>query len=402
MRVLMLHNAGNLEVPSGERIAFDADCRGLTASGIEVVQYLIDNADLGTASLSDKWRAAMDAVWSRRAAHTVARLIDEHRPDIVHAHNVFPRLSTSIFWACQRARVPVVHTLHNFRYLCVEGCFYRANTVCQDCLVKSRWSGIRHRCAGGSLAASALLTVANLAHVRQGSLFSTVDRFICVSQRLRDIYLEHGFPAEKLVVKYHGIDLPKNATVHYSGRKDVLFVGRLNPAKGTAVLRDLPALLPDYTIRVIGAGPEMPMLRAHFEGRGTSNVCLLGRFDPAGVRAQLANASCVLIPSTCPESFGLVAAEAMAVGTPVVASDIGALTELMAQSGAGVVVPFNQGAGPYARAVREIVEQETVSCRMGAAGIRFAEEHLSLEASTRALIQIYESVTEPSQAMACL
>ncbi len=393
MRVLMLHNAGNLEVPSGERIVFDAECRGLTSLGVEVVPYLIDNTALRTTSIPAKLRAAQDAYWSTRAALTVQHLLREHRPDIVHAHNVFPRLSTSIFLTCRREGVPVVHTLHNFRYLCVEGCFYRVQTYCQDCLTKSRWSGVRYRCAGGSVVASALLTVANMAHVRPGSLFRTVDRFICVSHRLRDIHVACGFPAEKMIVKYHGIDLPEAAAVHYSGNKDVLFVGRLNPAKGTAVLRDLPGLLRDYTIRVVGAGPDLPMLQAHYAQQGFANVSLLGRLDSGQVRAQMAQAACVVIPSACPESFGLVAAEAMSLGTPVVASDIGALTELMEQGRGGVVVPFDQGAAPYARAIRQIVEDEATSRCMGAAGIQFAAERLSLADSAQALLQIYESVT---------
>jgi glycosyltransferase involved in cell wall biosynthesis len=244
------------------------------------------------------------------------------------------------------------------------------------------------------------LTIANLAHVRQSSLFRTVDRFICVSQRLRDIHVAAGFPAEKMIVKYHGIDLPADAGVHYSGQKQVLFVGRLNSAKGTAVLRELPDLLPDYAIHIVGAGPDLSMLETRYAQHGNLNVTILGRLSPDQVRAQLSASACVVIPSMCPESFGLVAAEAMSVGTPIVASDIGALTELLHQSGGGMVVPCDQGAVPYARAIRNVVENEGASRGMAAAGLRFAQQRLSLPASARALEQVYVGVTEPRQVMA--
>ncbi len=205
--------------------------------------------------------------------------------------------------------------------------------------------------------------------------------------------MSQGFPADKMVVKYHGVAQPKSAEPHFSGRKEVLFVGRLNPAKGTAVLRDLPSLLPDFTIRIIGAGPSAPMLTSHYRDTSVNNVVMSGRLNENEVHQHISEAPCVIIPSICPESFGLVAAEAMARGTPIVASNIGALTELIQQSGAGVVVPFDQGATPFANAIRRIVDDSEAIRQMGRNGIQFAQDFLTLDQSAAAaLVQIYDRV----------
>ncbi len=148
MRLLMLHNAGNLEVPSGEQIVFDSECQALRSIGVAVTPHVVDNRNVRNGDLAAQLSAAREAFWSRQAENKVRGLIQDVRPDVVHVHNIFPRLSVSVFAACRQADVPVVQTLHNYRYLCVEGCFYRSQKFCQDCLTKSRWSGILHRFTG--------------------------------------------------------------------------------------------------------------------------------------------------------------------------------------------------------------------------------------------------------------
>ena len=63
--------------------------------------------------------------YSRRARSLVARVLVDSKPDVVHVHNFFPLLTPSILDACAEARVPVVHTLHNYRLLCANGLLLR-------------------------------------------------------------------------------------------------------------------------------------------------------------------------------------------------------------------------------------------------------------------------------------
>jgi glycosyltransferase involved in cell wall biosynthesis len=85
---------------------------------------------------------------------------------------------------------------------------------------------------------------------------------------------------------------------------------------------------------IAGDGSFRPVLEA--AARGLDHVRFLGRIDPARLDALYRNAVALLVPSLCYETFGLTAAEAMSHGTPVIARRIGALREMLDQSGAGI------------------------------------------------------------------
>ncbi|MFX8933901.1 hypothetical protein ABTN02_19505, partial [Acinetobacter baumannii] len=76
----------------------------------------------------------------------MAERIAGARPDIVHVHNAFPRLTPSIYGACRAAGVPVVQTLHNFRIMCAAGTFVRSGKACEKCLHGSPYQAVMHRC----------------------------------------------------------------------------------------------------------------------------------------------------------------------------------------------------------------------------------------------------------------
>ena len=78
----------------------------------------------------------------------------------------------------------------------------------------------------------------------------------------------------------------------------------------------------------------------------------------------MAKVSCTLIPSQCGESFSLVAAESMALGTPVVASEIGGLGHLVRTSGGGLLVNPNSTEG-FLHAIQELIQKPSMANQMG-------------------------------------
>jgi len=72
---------------------------------------------------------ARHTLWSPRTPHDLAELIRRFQPDVIHAHNTFPLISPSLYWAAERAGVPVIQTLHNFRLMCLNALFLREGKV---------------------------------------------------------------------------------------------------------------------------------------------------------------------------------------------------------------------------------------------------------------------------------
>jgi glycosyltransferase involved in cell wall biosynthesis len=108
-----------------------------------------------------------------------------------------------------------------------------------------------------------------------------------------------------------------------------LVVARLAPEKGVDVAIDA-CRIAGIRLVVAGEGPEQPALR---ERAGDGDVTFLGRVDDAELAELRAGASLALAPSRSAETFALAAAEAMAAGLPIVASNLGALPELVEPAG---------------------------------------------------------------------
>jgi glycosyltransferase involved in cell wall biosynthesis len=105
----------------------------------------------------------------------------------------------------------------------------------------------------------------------------------------------------------------------------------------------------------------------------------------------MSKARCVVVPSLFPETFGLAAAEAMSYGTPVVASKIGALTEIVEESEGGILVDPKDTQG-FLSAVRYICTSKTNSNDMGIKGREYVKEHFSQNHSTDRLVDIYKNL----------
>ncbi len=378
-----MHNGSSSGLPSGETVVFNSEVAALRNLGHEVVDFM-------PSAGSSLQRA--NVVWSRRIYRQVRELIERHRPEIVHAHAVLPDLTVSAFGACRDANVPVVQTLHNYRWLCVEGGLFFDEAYCESCLTDGDWKGVVRRCSRKSLVVSSLLTLNNRLSVKSRRIFSLVDQFLAVSNFVRDVHVRAGFPEDKVVVKYNGIPV-EDDPIPVAEQPVVVFIGRLDVAKGTKMFLKLPSKMPDVQFKVAGVGPDEREMQRHFAS--ASNVSLLGRIRPEEVRQIIRDAACVLVPSIVPETFGLVAAEALAAGAPVVASQIGGLKELVETSRGGRCVPPGNDPVPYAQAINAILgASRSDRQEMGACGWGFANTHLSLERTMDQLVSIYRSVIE--------
>ena len=322
-RVLVVHN--RYQRPGGEDAVVDAEVELLRSRGHAVETYLRSNDELAGMKARD---AFVQALWSRRSGNEVTGLIAAFRPDLVHVHNTFARVSPSIHWAAARAGIPVVQTLHNFRLLCAQAMFLREGRVCEDCVGRLPWRGIAHKCYRDSRLQSAALVAAIGAHRALGTYRAKVARYIALTAFCRDKFIEGGLPASRVAVKPNFVDI---ARAPASPRRGGLFVGRLSPEKGTGVLLDALKELPGITLDVIGDGPERAAVAAH------PQVSFLGWLAPAEIYARMHRAAYLVMPSIWYESFPRTLVEAYASGLPVVASRIGALAELVDHGGTGLV-----------------------------------------------------------------
>src|SRR5271163_738716 len=129
MKIILVHNL--YQQPGGEDVVFESEKCLLERKGHRVIPYVRSNMELQNASRLDWMSIAPGIVWSSKTRHEFAAILDAERPDIVHVHNTFVVISPSIYSACRERGIPVVKTLHNFRWMCPGALFYRDGRICE-------------------------------------------------------------------------------------------------------------------------------------------------------------------------------------------------------------------------------------------------------------------------------
>jgi glycosyltransferase involved in cell wall biosynthesis len=231
----------------------------------------------------------------------------------------------------------------------------------------------------------------------------SADLLFCLSEfSQRDISRAYHVPTSKLAVTYAGVDSPFSANSPRRDRKEndpytLLFSGRLDgphEQKGMDVLlKSLPLILRHHKVvlSIIGTGPRLPQYQALAGALGVAEqVRFLGFVEHDDMASHYQQADLFVLPSRR-ESFGLVLAEAMACGLPVVATTAGAIPEVVEDGVTGVLVPPN-AADALANAVVSLLSDRPRSNAMGAAGAQRARERFTWNKVAQRVTDGYHSV----------
>jgi glycosyltransferase involved in cell wall biosynthesis len=338
LRILVAHNF--YQQPGGEDEVFASEVAMLQRFGHEVRKFEADNDAIDSMG---KLAAFKATIWNKNSYQAVRQAVREHRAQIVHFHNTFPLISPAAYHAARDEGAAVVQTLHNFRLLCPSAVFFRDGKVCEDCLGKRlAWPGVMHKCYRGSTAASAAVALMSSFHRMKGTWQDVVDLYIAPTEFARQKFIAGGFPAERLLVKPNFLDPDPGIGAGEGGY--AIFVGRLSHEKGLETLLEAWASLAGAVpLKIIGDGPLAPLVKDAI-GQ-TSDIEWLGRQPPARVLELIGSASMLIFPSRCYETFGRVAVEAFARGIPVIASNHGAMADVVRHEQTGLLFePGNPAA----------------------------------------------------------
>lgn len=342
MKVLQVH--ARYRGRGGEDSTVDSDRELLLGAGHTVELFERHNS---TAARGAAQQLAQ-SVWNVGAAKDLEVLIEGFEPDVVHVHNTWFALSPSVLAVADRMGVPVVITLQNYRLVCVSANLFRDGRLCEDCVGRGPWQGVRHRCYRGSAIASGLVATSISTHRRVGTWRRYPDLFIAVSEFGVDRHVAGGVPRERIVVKDNWTFDPGPRTCQPSTSSEILFVGRSGPEKGLETL--LAAWRgADSGMRLVVVGDVDDEVKRF----SASGVTFLGALPRDEVSTLMRRARALVIPSQWPEGQPLVLLEALAAGLPVAGSSIGGIEEVLQGSELAQRVPLGDVAA-WTRAIGEL------------------------------------------------
>ncbi|TAK63664.1 MAG: glycosyltransferase family 1 protein [Dehalococcoidia bacterium] len=234
------------------------------------------------------------------------------------------------------------------------------------------------------------------------------DRIVVASEHERQsLATLYGAPAERIAVVPCGVDLDLFAPMDKefarrrlglkSTERIILFVGRIEPLKGIDILIDAAAQLHEdenFAVLIVGgdarAREQIEALRSQAAALGVDHhISFVGAVEHHELPLYYNAADVCVVPSHY-ESFGLVAVESMACGTPVVASRVGGLTTTISDGETGYLIPW-RCAEPFAERLELLLDNDELRASFGRAG-REAVERFRWSHVTDAVASLYDDV----------
>lgn len=389
LKILMAHNIHL--IPGGEDESFRQEKRLLEIRGNEVIPYIRNNQIITQSPL---WQVGLRTLWSQEDYREVRRVIRKCRPDILHVQNDFPLISPAIFYAAHHEGVPTVLSLRQYRLYCLNAYFFRDGKVCENCIGQLiPLSGIQHRCYRNSLLGSVVSAGRITLHRLLRTYQRQVDMFIALTEFAYDKFVTHDIPAEKIRVKPNFVDpIPDLIT---DRDNYVLYVGRLTSEKGVEVMlkawKTVGVKLP---LKIAGSGLLEPTVKA--VASSSQGIQYLGYQSREQITALLSKAKALIFPSLWYEGLPRVIIEAFAVGTPVIASNLGAMATLITPHRTGLHVPPGD-AEALAQAALDIIYNPDQWYAMQMAARSEFETFYTADANYQALLDIYQQASENHQ-----
>lgn len=352
-------------------------------------KFFVSNVEFGkltAKSLANLFRI----IYSFEAKRKITALIKKEKPDIAHLHLFYHHLSPSILIALKKAGIPTVMTLHDWKAICPNYSLFTEGAPCERCKGGKYIECTKHRCIHNSLTQSVWASLTAYIHHAKKYYENYIDLYIAPSRFVKDKFIEFGWPENKIKVLPHF--LPSNFQIvgepyPVPKKSSFLCVGRLSKEKGIDRLVEwwIKNKIKS-NLEIFGEGPLYEDIKNMIGISGMPNIHLRGQMPKEKIFEKVSDITAVIIPSVGYETFGLTAIESMAKGLPVIASNRGALKELITSSGGGILFDFEEDN------LNEAINKSTdYSLRLNA--LNYISSHHLADDYYNELTKIYRQLT---------
>ena len=300
-------------------------------------RYFVERFDLDKREGFGKdLHKARNFLWNTEARESLCRMIRDLEPDVVHLHNVYHHLSSSVLAAIRDAKLPCVMTLHDYKLASPNYSMFDAKGICEHGKGGHYWKIVTHRCLQPDFFGNALAVFEMWMTKYRQAYEKTVDRFLCPSLFIKNKMIEWGEPADKMRYVPNPAEFPDEPATRGGGF--VLYAGRLSPEKGLAGFIKAATRVPELHVKIAGRGPEEAELKKLARSSGPARIEFLGFVAPEKLKEIRDQAEAVVLPTISYENASGSLLEAMADGLPCLATKIGGNPELIKDGENGFLV----------------------------------------------------------------
>ena len=277
--------------------------------------------------------------YSFEAKKVFGEFLDKYKPDIVYIIHYHNKISPSVVDAAKNRKIPVVHRISDFQYMCPNALFYNEKKgICEDCLNGRSLSCVKNKCVMNSRVYSAIKLAAKKLHDFL-HVTKKIDEFIVPSLFTLTKLNLYGIPMERLhhIPTFFNL---KQGALEVTYEPYFLFVGRLEKQKGLMTLLKafVKTALPCKIIGFSNDGYE-DELKKFLDGK-MHRIEFLGRKSFEEIEPYLKTCLCTIVPSEWYDNFPNVILESFAYKKAVIATNIGSLPELVIDGETGSLFEY--------------------------------------------------------------
>jgi len=312
----------------------------LKANGHEVAVFSMDNpkndfspwkkyfVSYAGFEKNDPWYVKLKGllrIYSFEAKKKISKLLDDFQPDVVHIHNIYHHISPSILGEIKKRKIPIVMTIHDYNLICPNYSLVTDGKNWEDLREDKFFNFVRRKYFKNSYVQSFLVYAEYVFNNTFKFYEKTVDMYVSPSHFAKNKLVKHGVDQKKIVV------LPHFVKTDYAGAKCDLknrakyafYFGSISKDKNVKQLIEIFKNLPELNLYLAGTidkGFAMP------KGK---NIKYLGFLNQAEIEKYIQNSLFVVSPSRLPETFGLIALEAIKNGKPFIGFAGGSFSEII-------------------------------------------------------------------------
>ena len=287
-------------------------------------------------SLWEKIKGTVRMFYSFEAHRKINAILDEFNPDIVHVHNLYHQMDPTILFEIKKRNIPIVMTVHDWKLINPNHSLRLNGKPYRRCAEGKYYQCFLDKAVKNSYAKSFLAMLEAYWHAMLGTYSDNIDLYIAPSEFVKNILSQWGIDAKKIVVLPHF--MPKKRfgqSRQYSfsvADRYALYAGKISKEKGVDFLIKTFKQIKGMKLYLAGE------LEEGFKIPKNSNLEYLGFVAADQLMEYVRNSICIVSSSELPETFGLIALEAMSQGKPFVGFNSGAYGEIVESGKDGFIV----------------------------------------------------------------
>ncbi|MBQ9590316.1 MAG: glycosyltransferase family 4 protein [Butyrivibrio sp.] len=338
--VLIVHNY--YRIPGGEDVVVANEKKLLESHGHKVILYTRNNDEVKDKGLLNKVGLLFVSIFNIRTYNDICKIIDKEKIDIIQVHNTVALISPAVYLAGINRGVPVIQTVHNFRLVCPNGVCYVNGHVCEECLEHGLKVSLSHNCYRNSKIQT---FVCALTIKIQRVLFTyRAINYICLTEfNKKKLLSEKQILEQKIYVKPNFTSIDNKIVPYELRKKQIVYAGRLEKIKGIDLLVQAWMKLGDSAPKLVicGCGELEEWCKEYINNNELKNIALIGQVSNSEVKKIIGESIAMIHPTQWYEGFPMTIAEAYTLGTPIIASDIGNVGDLVIDGVTGVKFKSN-------------------------------------------------------------